>query len=72
MSSFDDPAEPTLGPATPARAAAASTPAPTSIDGRVIEEFARDFLKERRSERRWRAVRRLAWLLVFAAIAWAL
>ncbi|QAZ40160.1 S49 family peptidase [Methylibium sp. Pch-M] len=73
MSSFDDPAEPTLGPATPARpAAAAGGPAPTSVDGRVIEEFARDFLKERRSERRWRALRRLAWLVIFALIAWAL
>ncbi|WP_428419942.1 S49 family peptidase [Methylibium sp.] len=70
MSSFDDPAEPTLGPAPSSRAPAA--PAPANVDGRVIEEFARNYLKDRRSERRWRLLIRLAWLFVFGAIAWAL
>ena len=38
----------------------------------VIEQFARDYLKDRRSERRWRVFFRLTWLLVFLMIAWAL
>jgi protease-4 len=37
------------------------------VDG-VLERFARDYLKERRSERRWRIFFRLAWLLVLLAI----
>lgn len=72
MSSFDDPAEPTLGPAANRAPAPAPQPAPASVDGRVIEEFARSYLRDRRSERRWRRFGRLAWFLLFAGIAWAL
>jgi protease IV len=46
--------------------AAAAVPA----DGwnRLAEQFARDYLKDRRSERRWRIFFRLFWLLVVVAI----
>ncbi len=77
MSSFDDgrAAEPTLGPAKalPSAATAASaTPAgATALDGRAIEEFARLFLRDRRSERRWRVFFRLAWMLIFVGLVWA-
>ena len=77
MSSFDDgrAAEPTLGPAQalPSAATPASaTPAgATALDGRAIEEFARLFLRDRRSERRWRVFFRLAWMLIFVGLVWA-
>jgi protease-4 len=51
-------------PAAPGRA-------PTSIDSGLIEEFARSYLKERRSERRWRLALRLAWLALFGALVWS-
>jgi protease IV len=38
----------------------------------VMEQFARDYLLERRSERRWRIFFRLAWLVLFAVVAWGL
>jgi protease IV len=38
----------------------------------VVEQFARDYLRERRSERRWRTFFRLAWLVLFAVVAWGL
>jgi protease-4 len=69
MSSQDEPhpVEPTLGPtaATPAIAGSGrpAAGARTSVDSRVIEDFARLYLKDRRSERRWRLFLRLAWLL---------
>jgi len=78
MSSQDEPhpVEPTLGPtaATPAMAGSGrpAAGARTSVDSRVIEDFARLYLKDRRSERRWRLFLRLAWLLVFGALAWGL
>ena len=57
----------------PAAAAAtpASTPAPKSWDA-VAEQFARDMLRDRRSERRWRIFFRLSWLLLAMAVAYAL
>ena len=36
--------------------------------GAGLEQLARDFLRDRRSERRWRIFFRLAWLLLFALI----
>jgi protease-4 len=36
----------------------------------LAEQFARDYLKDRRSERRWRLFYRLCWLALFVAIAW--
>ena len=53
-----------------ARPSAAST-APGGWDG-VAEQFARDYLKDRRSERRWRVFFRLAWLLFFLLLGWLL
>jgi protease-4 len=38
----------------------------------VVEKFARDYLRDRRSDRRWRRFFRLAWLLVFVFIAWGI
>ena len=38
----------------------------------VAETFARDYLRDRRTERRWRIFFRLAWLLLFGVIAWSL
>ncbi|WP_295643964.1 S49 family peptidase [uncultured Methylibium sp.] len=71
MSSYDNPgpAEPTLGPMA---SRAASAPVAASVDGSVIEQFARDYLKEKRSERRWRVFTRLLWLALFGLIVWAL
>ncbi|WP_375138984.1 S49 family peptidase [Azohydromonas caseinilytica] len=37
-----------------------------------MEQVAREFVRERRSERRWRIFFRLAWLGLFLAVAWAL
>jgi protease-4 len=39
------------------------------MDG-VVEQFARDYLSDRRSERRWRVFFRLTWLLILALMAW--
>jgi protease-4 len=38
----------------------------------VMEQVARELVRERRSERRWRIFFRLAWLGLFLAVAWAL
>ncbi|MEW6706828.1 MAG: S49 family peptidase [Pseudomonadota bacterium] len=38
----------------------------------MLEQLAREMLRERRSERRWRLVVRLLWLGFFIAVAWAL
>ena len=53
---------------------AVPTPAPPTTPGSwdsVAETFARDYLRDRRSERRWRVFFRLAWLLLFAAVVWS-
>ncbi len=47
--------------------ARSAIPVPSSWDG-VAEQFARDMLRERRSERRWRTFFRLAWLLLVVAV----
>jgi protease-4 len=51
---------------------AAATPASTSRLESTLEMAAREFLRDRRSDRRWRTFFRLAWLGVVLAIAWAL
>ncbi len=53
----------------PAPGAYGRTP-PTSWDG-VAEQFARDMLRDRRAERRWRNFFRLAWLLLVMSVAYA-
>jgi protease-4 len=37
----------------------------------AAEQFVRSYVAEQRTERRWRLFFRLAWLLVFAALAWS-
>ena len=37
-----------------------------------LEQFARDYLKDRRSERRWRIFFRLMWFTLFALVVWAM
>jgi protease-4 len=51
------------------------SPAPASVLDRyepAIEQLARELLRERRRDRRWRLVTRLLWLGFFVALAWAL
>jgi protease IV len=55
------------GVARPASAEVAPPPAWQ----RAIEQFARDYLKDRRSDRRWRVFFRLGWLLIGLLIVWA-
>ncbi len=55
-----------------ARASERAGPPPWSGVDNVVEQFARDYLKDRRSERRWRLFFRLSWLLLFALALWAL
>jgi protease-4 len=38
----------------------------------AIEQFGRDYLRDRRSDRRWRVFFRLAWLMLFVLVLWAL
>ncbi len=73
------PAAPPVAPRTtdapPAQAVPGTTAAATT--GRagldpLLEEFARDYLRERKQTRRWNRFLRVSWLLVFVAIAWAL
>jgi protease-4 len=59
-------------PAAPtAKVAASSAPVASGLEP-VMEQFARDYLRERRSERRWRTFFRLSWLLLLAVVAWGL
>jgi protease IV len=54
-------------PPAPGPVPVAATPSP--LEG-ALEQFARAYLRDRRSERRWRIFFRLLWLLFFVAIAW--
>ena len=55
-------------PAAPApKVAAPIAPAANNLEP-VMEQFARDYLRERRSERRWRTFFRLSWLLLLAVL----
>ena len=55
-------------PAAPkSKAAATTAPAASRLEP-VLEQFARDYLRERRSERRWRIFFRLAWLLLLVMV----
>jgi protease IV len=56
-------------PPAPAPVPAAATPSP--LEG-ALEQFAHAYLRDRRSERRWRIFFRLLWLLFFVAIAWGI
>jgi len=61
-------AAPTASVAAPAVAA---SPAPAVWD-QTLALFARDYLADRRAERRWRVFFRLMWLTLFAFAFWAL
>ncbi|MDP4299804.1 S49 family peptidase [Leptothrix discophora] len=71
----DSPNTPDRG-ATPSDAAPAPAPvtaAPArSASEALIEQFAQDYLKDRRSARRWNLLIRLGWLAAFAALVWGL
>jgi protease-4 len=62
------PFEPTQPP-VPARAAVAAAPAAPPYE-QVLEQFARAYLRDRRSERRWRVFFRLAWLAIVVSLVW--
>ena len=57
--------------AAPVAASAEAAPAPVSAWDQAIARFARDYLADRRTERRWRVFFRLLWLTLFAAAFWA-
>jgi protease-4 len=58
-------------PAIAPPAASASAVPPAGWNS-LIETFARDYLKDRRTERRWRIFFRLSWLTLFVIVVWAL
>lgn len=63
-----------VAPAAPAPEAPA--PAPTAATSNALEQtlalFARDYLADRRAERRWKVFFRLSWLIFFLLVLWAL
>ncbi|CAM5782889.1 signal peptide peptidase SppA [Rhizobacter fulvus] len=58
--------------AAPAPVGATPVATPSSQWDGVAEQFARDMLRDRRADRRWRNFFRLSWLLLVMAIAYAL
>jgi protease-4 len=66
----NDPTEDTGG--VPRAPISAANPAPASRLESTLEMAAREFLRDRRSERRWRTFFRLAWLALVLAVAWIL
>jgi len=64
-------APPAAVPAPAAGAATAASPLGGGIEA-SLERLATDLLRDRRSERRWRNLIRLAWLGFAMAVAWAL
>ena len=65
---------PTLPPDGPAPvpAAAPLPPRGPSSFERGMARFTDEMLRERRADRRWRVFFRLAWLILFIFVAWAL
>ena len=64
---YPDPREPTLDPAPASTAAAPPAAAPPPW-GAALVKLAQDVLQERRSERRWRMVKRVTWLLLLLVL----
>jgi protease-4 len=64
------PSDSTGSPAAPGPAANGGRATPASWNA-VAEQLARDLLRDRRSERRWRIFFRLSWLLLVMAVAYA-
>jgi protease IV len=79
MNPQDDipPAAPPAAPiATAAPEAPTTAPAPVAASPSALEQtlalFARDYLADRRAERRWKVFFRLSWLVFFLFALWAL
>jgi protease-4 len=75
MTSQDDlpgagPAPLTQPPSAPPPIIAVAAPSIGRLDS-VIEQFARDYMKDRRSERRWRIFFRSFWVLVAVVLLWS-
>ena len=64
---FEAAASAQAGSSSSASVAASST---ADSWNRVAEQFARDYLKDRRSERRWRIFFRLVWIAAIIALVW--
>ncbi len=64
-----NPEDPT--PPAPQPAAPAAAPAPSALE-QTLALFARDYLADRRAERRWKVFFRLSWLVVFGLVLWAI
>ncbi len=69
MNTTDDGPPATPPPVVPAAPAASAAPPPWAT---TIELAARELLRERRTERRWRIFFRLVWLALALAVAWGL
>jgi protease-4 len=65
-------AAPLPPPVPPQPPTAAAAVAGVARNEALLEQLARDLLRDRRSERRWRIAFRLLWLGVFIALAWGL
>jgi protease-4 len=70
MSTPEDQLPPFAAPPAPVAATSTATH-PSQWDG-VAEQFARDMLRDRRADRRWRNFFRLSWLLLVMAVAYAI
>ncbi len=70
MSTPEDQLPPFAAAPAPIETASAATH-PSQWDG-VAEQFARDMLRDRRADRRWRNFFRVSWLLLVMAIAYAI
>ncbi|MET0210263.1 MAG: S49 family peptidase [Burkholderiaceae bacterium] len=58
--------------AAPAASAQASGSAAPGRYDHVLAQFATDYLRDRRSERRWRTFFRLIWVTIFILIVWSM
>lgn len=61
--------------AAEASSSAARSSQPASKSGAldsVVEQFAKEYLRDRRNDRRWRIFFRLSWLAFFVGVAWIL
>lgn len=73
MNSHDDLPPPIADPlGTPPRAAAPASPAAGAGYEQLMAQFARDYLRDRRAERRWRSFFRLAWLALIVSLIYLL
>jgi protease-4 len=72
MTTSDDSAASELPPSTPPASGLAAAVAARSTVEASLETVARELMRDRRSERRWRVFFRLAWLGLALAVLWAL